>query len=824
MARTTHRSLVRSRRFRSIFEPLERRSLLSAGDLITGFGVGGRVLFDAGSFDDFGYSIAVQNDGRFIVAGTVYTSDGGLDFGVARFNPDGSVDSTFGTDGFVAVDFGNGSSSDDEARAVRLDAAGNIVVAGFTFAGNSNDFAMARLTSTGALDSSFGSGGRVVTVRNGTSEQALAMTLQSDGRILLTGLANSDFGVARYNTNGSADTSFGTGGFATVNFSGGLDSATGVAVQPDGRIVLGGYARIGSDYDFALARLTSAGALDSSFDSDGRVTRNVGTTFDQASATLLMPDGSIVLVGRSNGDAALVRFNGDGSPFAGFGSGGVVIVNLGGTNDLANAVALDSEGRLVVVGAAGGSTSTRNFAVMRVNDDGSMDSTFGSGGFVTTDFSSDLDEAFGVAVTSEGILVVGRSSTNSSSDMTNDFAVARYSTGEAANQLPTADAGGTYSVDEGGNVTLSGSNSSDADGTIVTYEWDFDYDGQNFNPDASGSSATFSAAGLDGPTMRTVALRVTDDRGGQSIVTAVVSVSNVAPSGSLSGPATGTVGDTLAFGATVSDPGADALSVMWDFGDGTTVTFDPAADPQLLQMSHAYATPGTYTVRLTVTDDDGGVTTSTQSVTVLPVAPPPPPPEGTVEVVPDPDDSSRSALLVKGTSGNDVIRFRKRSGNRIEVWINGSKRGTFNVTGRIMAYGMDGNDSIAICYGRRMRVEFYGGSGNDKLYGGAGSSLLDGGDGKDKLFGFCGADTLLGGAGRDTLFGGFGNDLLDGGSGCDLLFGDAGSDTLLGGSGNDRLYGGAGNDLLAGGPGRDWLFGGAGKDKFVGDKEDHIKS
>jgi uncharacterized delta-60 repeat protein len=826
MARSIRRSSSRSRSSTFLLEPLDRRTLLSAGDLLLSFGAGGRVLFDAGTYDDFGYSAAVQSDGRIVVAGTVYTSDGGLDFGVARFNTDGSVDSTFGVDGFAAVDFGNGSATDDEARALSLDPAGNILVAGFTFGGNSNDFAMARLTGAGSLDSSFGSGGRVVSVRNGTSEQALAMTLQSDGRILLAGLANSDFGVARYNSNGSTDGSFGTGGFTSVNFSGGLDSATGVAVQNDGRIVLGGYARIGSDFDFAVARLTSAGVLDSSFDSDGRATRNVGTTFDQAHATLVMPDGSIVLAGRSNGDAALVRFSSNGSPFAGFGSGGVVIVNLGGTNDLANGLTLDSQGRLVVVGAAGGATTTRNFAVMRVNDDGSMDSSFGSGGFVTTDFSADLDEAFAVVVNSEGILVVGRSSADSSTDMTSDFALARYSAGDAPNQSPVADAGGSYSVDEGGDVQLSGTNSSDSDGSIVSYEWDFNYDGQNFDSDATGANAAFSASGLDGPTSRAVALRVTDDRGGQSIVTAVVNVANVAPSASLGGPGIGTVGQSLSFSTGVSDPGPDALSVTWEFGDGTVVTFDPSVNPQSLQLNHPYGSAGVFTVTLTVTDDDGGTSTQTHSVTVSPVVPPPPPPppplEGSVDVVPDPGDSSKTALLVKGTMGNDSIRFRKKSGNRIEVWMNGKSRGVFNVTGRIMAHGFAGNDSIGMWYGRKMRVEFYGGAGNDKLYGGAGSSLLDGGDGKDKLFGFCGADTLRGGAGNDTLWGGFGNDLLDGGSGCDLLFGDAGKDTLLGGTGSDTLFGGLGHDSLDGGAGSDFLYGGAGKNTLITDKDDKI--
>jgi Ca2+-binding RTX toxin-like protein len=252
----------------------------------------------------------------------------------------------------------------------------------------------------------------------------------------------------------------------------------------------------------------------------------------------------------------------------------------------------------------------------------------------------------------------------------------------------------------------------------------------------------------------------------------------------------------------VSDPGPDVLSVTWDFGDGTTYTFDPASNPQSLQMNHTFTAAGTYTVSFTVMDDDGGV--SSQSMQVVVEAPPPPPPppppptgQGTVELVPDPSNPSKTALLVRGTSGNDCIRFLNKGGNKIEVWINNQRRGAFTVTGRIIAYGLEGNDSIiSMVCGRKVDVEFYGGAGNDRLYGGKGRSLLDGGDGNDWLVGGNGNDTLLGGAGNDRLFGRKGNDLLDGGDGCDVLFGGAGDDTLIGGAGRDVLHGGAGRNVL----------------------------
>jgi Ca2+-binding RTX toxin-like protein len=272
-----------------------------------------------------------------------------------------------------------------------------------------------------------------------------------------------------------------------------------------------------------------------------------------------------------------------------------------------------------------------------------------------------------------------------------------------------------------------------------------------------------------------------------------VNVSNVAPSATMSGGSSATTGQSLSFAGSASDPGADALLATWHFGDGTTVTFDPASNPDGLNTSHAYASAGTYTVTFTVVDDDGGMTTVTRTVTIVDPPPPPPPPppptpeENSVKLVADPEDPSKTALLVYGTSKHDRIRFESRGGSKVDVWINGVKRGCFNVTGRIMAWGLDGHDEI-VMNGAGPRVQFWGGGGNDTLRGGAGNDLLDGGAGNDRLCGQCGNDTLLGGAGNDLLDGGHGNDLLDGGDGNDELFGGFGNDTLIGGGGRDILH------------------------------------
>jgi uncharacterized delta-60 repeat protein len=1068
-------------------EPLDPRVLLSAGSLNTSFGTGGKMLFDVAGSDDFGSQVVVQPDGRIVMAGTVTTAAGDLDFGVVRFMPDGSLDTSFGSGGVVTVNLGGaGFASGEEVRALTLDAAGNILVAGFYFGGPSNDFAMMRLTPGGALDGSFGSGGIVITARDSTNEQALAIAVQGDGKILLAGMANGDFGIARYNSNGSADATWGSAGsgFVTLAFGTSLESATSIAVQPDGKVVVGGYTRFSGNFDFAVARFNANGTLDTSFDADGRATKDLGTTTDQAFAMRLTSDGGIVLAGKSGADLALAKFTNAGAIDTSFGSAGVVKLDLAGTSDVANALAIQPDGKLLAAGAAGDATTGRNFALVRLNSDGSPDTGFGTNGVVTDDFSGDLDEAFGVAMTPAGdIILSGRSTADSSSEFSFDFALASRSSQEP-NQLPTANPGGPYSVNEGGAVTLSGAASNDPDGSIVSFEWDFNFDGVHFDVDATGSSAAFSAASLDGPTSRTVALRVTDNRGGTNVVSTTVgvvnvaptitisgasqtnegssytltlggvsdpgndtisqyvihwgdgttsvvnasdlppdrtvqhtyadgpnafaisvdltdedgayanranalsvqvndvaprltisgasqsnegsaytltlgpasdpgadtvsqyvihwgdgttsvvnasdlpadrsvqhtyadgpnsfaitvdlvdedgsyanranplsvqvndvapritisgsgnvnegspytltlgpssdpgndtiaqyvihwgdgsssvidatampsggqvqhtyadgpnafgitvdlmdedgmhadranalfvNVSNVAPSATMNGGSGGTTGQNLSFAGSASDPGADALLATWDFGDGTTVTFDPASNPDGLNTSHAYASAGTYAVTFTVVDDDGGTTTVTRTVTIVDPPPPPPPPppptpeENSVKLVADPEDPSKTALLVYGTSKHDRIRFESRGGSKVDVWINGVKRGCFNVTGRIMAWGLDGHDEI-VMNGAGPRVQFWGGGGNDTLRGGAGNDLLDGGAGNDRLCGQCGNDTLLGGAGNDLLDGGHGNDLLDGGDGNDELFGGFGNDTLIGGGGRDILH------------------------------------
>jgi len=224
------------------------------------------------------FAIARQPDGKLVAAGTTYINYG-TDFALARYNSDGTLDSSFGNGGKVTLNFGPW----DQGTSVAVQQDGKIVIAG----GANNvytDFGLARYNSDGTLDSSFGVSGIVITQFESpqfghVSATPYSMVLQQDGKIVLAGVGNIDggegFALARYNSNGTLDPSFGTGGKVTTEF-GTLQQgfswafANSLALQVDGKIVAAGSAYLGQSENFALVRYNSDGTLDSSFGTSGQ--------------------------------------------------------------------------------------------------------------------------------------------------------------------------------------------------------------------------------------------------------------------------------------------------------------------------------------------------------------------------------------------------------------------------------------------------------------------------------------------------------------------------------------------------------------------------
>ncbi|HEV7394868.1 MAG TPA: delta-60 repeat domain-containing protein, partial [Pyrinomonadaceae bacterium] len=273
----------------------------SSGDFDSAFGGTGKVITDFGATTDYGDAVVLQPDGKIVIAGTAIANyaapDQRSNFALARYNANGSLDDSFGAGGRVITDF-NGGEHDGVGDMV-LQSDGRLVVAGSVLApgGGGIDLGLARYLSDGSLDPNFGSSGKVATHLSGRISGASGMVLQPDGKLVIAGQTGestrSDIAVVRYNNNGSLDTSFGNGGQVTTHFDGGSNvsvSASDIALQPDGKIVVAGHYI--QDYSvaavFALARYNSDGSLDSGFADGGKLITNV-TGF--ASGVVVQPDG-----------------------------------------------------------------------------------------------------------------------------------------------------------------------------------------------------------------------------------------------------------------------------------------------------------------------------------------------------------------------------------------------------------------------------------------------------------------------------------------------------------------------------------------------------
>jgi uncharacterized delta-60 repeat protein len=379
----------------------------AGGSLDPTFGDQGRVTTNV-TGDDVAEAVAALPDGRVVTAGYSSLSNGRV-FTLEAFDGQGT-DPSFPT---VTTSFG---SSGALAYAVTGGPNGEIVAAGDSMSGSAHHIAIARYDSGGSPESSFGTGGKVVNPL-ATVDGARGVALQSGGKVLVAGTAIesgglTDFLVARYNPDGSLDSGFGSDGVVRTSFVSAA-YAHAIAVQPDGRIVVAG--RAGSDV--ALARYTAGGSLDTSFGSGGKVVGPPGA----ATALALQPDGKIVVGGSASDAFAVLRYTPGGMLDGAFGSDGQVTTAIGASST-ATSVALQPNGKIVAAGWSENG-SPRVFAVARYLPDGSLDTAFSSGGTATATIGALGAEANGVAIPTDGSIFVAGSSREL---FDNDVAVARY--------------------------------------------------------------------------------------------------------------------------------------------------------------------------------------------------------------------------------------------------------------------------------------------------------------------------------------------------------------------------------------------------------------
>lgn len=389
------------------------------GTIDASFGVAGlaRAGISDGDLQPSGCRPVVQPDDKIVICGTRLSNGAsGSDFLVARFNADGSLDTAFGNAGLVTIDFDHGTGG-DQANGVALQSDGSIVVAGTTRGTESGSeaFAVARLTEAGVLDATFGAGTGQATIEftgSAGNDQAYTVAVQPDDKILIAGstetASGTDVAVVRLLQNGFTDTAFGDAGRATFGFglpgaTAEADNANGVAVDSDGRIVIAGTANESAptaEIRFGVARLLPDGTLDAAFNANGTTTvafdPGTGISTAYAFGIVVESDGKLLIPGYANTsplsmlnmDVAAARLNDDGSPDATFGNNGRVTVGFdleANGIDAAVAAAEQPDGRVLLVGTA--LNSTTQYAVsLRLEDDGTLDATYGTGGKETYNF------------------------------------------------------------------------------------------------------------------------------------------------------------------------------------------------------------------------------------------------------------------------------------------------------------------------------------------------------------------------------------------------------------------------------------------------------
>jgi uncharacterized delta-60 repeat protein len=380
-------------------------------------------------------SVAAQRDGKIVVAGSAEVS--GVDrFALVRYNSDGSLDTRLNSNGKVTTAVGTGTC---KGEGVALQEDGKIVVAGYSFnAGDQSCFTVLRYSADGSLDTSFGDSGKVTTtVAKHSSAESVAM--QSDGKIVVAGNSfidsnNNDFAVVRYSANGTLDPSFNETGMATADF-GARDGGRSVAVHRDGRIFVAGYTSTETKQECALACFKANGGLDTSFNGTGKLTTNFGGDGNaEGQGVTVQTDGKIVVAGNATvagvQQFALARYNGDGTVDTSFGGTGRVLTAVGISGSNATGVALQKDGKIVVAGyAVNNSGRGYDFACVRYNNDGSLDQGFGDHGKVTTAVG---DAQASSLVVQDGKIILTGSVYNADN---HEFAVVRYN---ASGKLDTS--------------------------------------------------------------------------------------------------------------------------------------------------------------------------------------------------------------------------------------------------------------------------------------------------------------------------------------------------------------------------------------------------
>jgi uncharacterized delta-60 repeat protein len=396
-----------------------------AGTLDTTFGTAGKVTTNFGSDVDYAAAVILDASNRLVVAGGRLNGNT-MDFVVARYTTNGSLDTTFGTGGIVTTDI---ASSNDIAKALILDNNNRLVVAGESDTssdGSNHRFALVRYNADGTLDATFGTGGKVTTDVSPSYDYVGALLLDQNNRLVVTGdgnfTHNRDVALVRYNTNGTLDTTFGTGGIVRTDFGTIIDSGHALIRDNNNKLIVAGskYDQVNSDV--ILARYNVDGTLDTTFGTGGKVSTNLGSNRDEANALIRDSSNRLIIAGTNGtfGDIALARYSTNGTLDTTFGSSGIVTTGVATNNDSTNALIIDYRGRLVVAGTSA-SVNNGQGVLVRYNPSGTLDTSFSTTGVVTINFGAGRYRATALLQDrTNRLVVVGNNDNNS------DVTLVRY--------------------------------------------------------------------------------------------------------------------------------------------------------------------------------------------------------------------------------------------------------------------------------------------------------------------------------------------------------------------------------------------------------------
>lgn len=442
------------------------------GDVDATFGKNGEVFGTRANSGYSAFDAALQPDGKIIAAGGGY---GGMT--AVRYLKSGLLDPAFGTNGRASTTFHENPipGTDENSYAVALQKDGKIVMGGVSFVNGTADFALVRYTSAGIIDSGFGTDGKVLTPVGAGSDYLLDLATQPDGKILAAGYfslseGDTNFALLRYNPDGSLDTTFGKGGKVTTSFGFGSDMARALALQKDGKIILAGSCQDIRGRHFAMVRYSGKGTLDKTFGKGGKVIIRNDYQYNQANSMALQPDGKILLGGYSTNPTglrtptnfAVMRFNPDGTEDDHFGIGGYTEAPPSDlfSSQECRALKLQPDGKIIAAGIASANEIYPGAIsiVTRYESNGRMDSTFGENG-VTARPSGYFTGLWAILIQPDGQIVTAGSGTPTAQNETSFF-LARH---EGGNIKVDARIGPTKRA-------MQGNNFYDTTGTAQTRE------------------------------------------------------------------------------------------------------------------------------------------------------------------------------------------------------------------------------------------------------------------------------------------------------------------------------------------------------------------